>query len=540
VIHAFDVYDQKLQQWAAAAQQAGWLQESDLEPLRGVERQQAESLFARQGERPLIVALFGGTGVGKSSLLNRLAGETVAQVGVERPTSRELTLYLHRDYQLGTLPDDLPTDEIRIAWHHDDRRRLTAWLDLPDIDSIESHHRQLVQAWLPYIDWLVYVVSPERYSDDIGWRFVQQRGAQHHWLFVMNHWDQGSEPQLEDLRQRLVAEGFQQPTVLRTSCVAGSGSDDFEQLQQLIDTAIAEHGLAVLQRHGLQVRQRELHRLAGELLAQLQRLPVESLQQTWHEQLQQGISTLANLLRRDTRLLLLPLQRQGRGWLRREKGVAEAHPPLQPRLLLEQLWGEQIERQVADLATALRLQLHQQGMPGEPMEPGLQKFIDHAESHFQRRAEPMLSEALANPAGPFRRLLQRIVAGLGWLLPLGAAGWAGVYLVLRFQQGTQQQGDFLGLDFAIHSALLIGLAWLIPWLLQRRLQPSLADVAARGIEQGCAAALTELQQQGEALLTGYSAALQQQIDQLAQLQQQQAAQLSDAPQGSGSAVRLTT
>ena len=46
----------------------------------------AETAAQGQSERPLVVGLFGGTGVGKSSLLNRLAGSDIARTGVVRPT----------------------------------------------------------------------------------------------------------------------------------------------------------------------------------------------------------------------------------------------------------------------------------------------------------------------------------------------------------------------------------------------------------------------------------------------------------------------
>jgi len=71
-----------LTQWAQEARQAGWINDRELARLQQVEQQQAETLFQGQGERPLIVAFFGGTGVGKSSLLNRLAGGEIARVGV--------------------------------------------------------------------------------------------------------------------------------------------------------------------------------------------------------------------------------------------------------------------------------------------------------------------------------------------------------------------------------------------------------------------------------------------------------------------------
>ncbi|MCB1882253.1 MAG: 50S ribosome-binding GTPase, partial [Gammaproteobacteria bacterium] len=175
----FEQQHQQLERWSASAVAEGWLATRDIDRLREIERQQAEAIFSRKGQRPLIVAFFGGTGVGKSTLLNRLAGESIARTGVERPTSHEVTLYLHGDYRLGEFPADLPVDETRIAYHSDDRRRLIAWLDMPDFDSVEEHHRELVQAWLPYVDWIIYVVSPGRYQDDIGWRIVQHRGGKH-------------------------------------------------------------------------------------------------------------------------------------------------------------------------------------------------------------------------------------------------------------------------------------------------------------------------------------------------------------------------
>ena len=57
----------------------------------------------------------GGTGVGKSSLLNRLAGKAVAKTGIERPTSREVTLFHHRSVALQHLPENLPIASVKIA-----------------------------------------------------------------------------------------------------------------------------------------------------------------------------------------------------------------------------------------------------------------------------------------------------------------------------------------------------------------------------------------------------------------------------------------
>ena len=187
--HEFQQAYAALTQWVDSAMDQGWVTETDRKSLHKIERATADDLFVTADKRPLVVGLFGGTGVGKSSLLNRLAGESIAKVGIERPTSREVTLYLHESHALASLPKEFPVNKTRVAHHRDNSKRDVVWIDMPDIDSTETANRKLVFAWLPYIDWVIYVVSPERYRDDAGWQIVNRRGHRHRWLFVMNQWD---------------------------------------------------------------------------------------------------------------------------------------------------------------------------------------------------------------------------------------------------------------------------------------------------------------------------------------------------------------
>ena len=63
--------------WVGEAHGAGWLEAADVAAVEAVERGTPADLFVDQAARPLVVAFFGGTGVGKSTLLNRLAGAPV-------------------------------------------------------------------------------------------------------------------------------------------------------------------------------------------------------------------------------------------------------------------------------------------------------------------------------------------------------------------------------------------------------------------------------------------------------------------------------
>src|ERR1700677_3523364 len=69
------------------------LQKAGLEGLSADLQRQAEAL---QLEKPILLIVFmGGTGVGKSTLLNALAGGAVAQASFARPTTRDPVVYYH-------------------------------------------------------------------------------------------------------------------------------------------------------------------------------------------------------------------------------------------------------------------------------------------------------------------------------------------------------------------------------------------------------------------------------------------------------------
>src|SRR4051795_8833576 len=82
----------------------GWLDSPHRYPISTLSRAALQGLAAalrRQAaaldvDRPLLVVmLMGGTGVGKSTLLNALAGGSIAQASFQRPTTRDPVVYYH-------------------------------------------------------------------------------------------------------------------------------------------------------------------------------------------------------------------------------------------------------------------------------------------------------------------------------------------------------------------------------------------------------------------------------------------------------------
>jgi GTP-binding protein EngB required for normal cell division len=116
-----------------------------------------------------VLALVGGTGVGKSSLLNALAGKSVSDASARRPTTAHPVAWVPRSSrpELAGLLGWLGVPEGDARDHEGGGLGNVAILDLPDLDSVELEHRERVEAILPRVDAVVWVTDPEKYHDAI-------------------------------------------------------------------------------------------------------------------------------------------------------------------------------------------------------------------------------------------------------------------------------------------------------------------------------------------------------------------------------------
>ena len=190
-----------------------------------------------------VLALAGGTGVGKSSVLNALAGRTVSPARALRPTTQRPVGWVAERRRDEVEPLLAWLDVEHVVTHADPALGDVAILDLPDVDSVRGEHRKIVDALLPRIDSIAWVVDPEKYDDErmhAYWRHVARHADR--LRFILNKADRLTDADrrivADDLRARLVADGVPRPVVHVVSAVSGDGIDALRD--ELADAAGAK------------------------------------------------------------------------------------------------------------------------------------------------------------------------------------------------------------------------------------------------------------------------------------------------------------
>jgi len=139
--------------------------ELDVAPAEFVHKEATERLGIAPDS--YVLALVGGTGVGKSTLLNSLAGENVSQASARRPTTGRPVAWVSAQSAEDVRPLLEHLDVESVQTHQRPGLERVVVLDLPDVDSLDESHRTTVEAILPKVDVVAWVTDPEKYADAI-------------------------------------------------------------------------------------------------------------------------------------------------------------------------------------------------------------------------------------------------------------------------------------------------------------------------------------------------------------------------------------
>jgi small GTP-binding protein len=460
--------------WAHGVIEHHGLEAKQLESLLTLSVSNPIPLGASHNQRPLIVAFMGGTGVGKSSLLNRLAGESIAKTGIERPTSREITLYHHQSQSLQGLPTPLSSEKITRAEHSKSQHKNLLWIDTPDFDSIESENKALVLQWLPYIDVLIYVVSPDRYKDQKAWVLLLAEGQKHGWIFVFNQWDLAHPQQYSDFEKQLSAVGFKQPFIFKSSCEQHH-DDEFTPLLTCIKALANRQTLEVLEHRNTQLNKQYLQQQlqkSRHLLGSSENF--QRLKQEWTQQWSQAEKILQKGLN-------WRIHRQAKQYAEKE-----AHLFDQQKSLL--LWDEWAQNRLDSTLDELILKASEIQIPPLSLRQNLKPIRQKIGARVNHTIDLKCRQAIVNPGHVLHRGLLKISHVCEILLPLLTISFVGYQLLLGFYLSTENKQAYLGLDFAIHSFLFISISWLLPYFIRKKMQPSIEKSALKGLKQGLAQA----------------------------------------------------
>ena len=210
-------------------------------------------------ESPIVVATFGGTGTGKSTLVNALVGQEVSQSGRQRPTTTMPILLVHPDFETNALGLDL--SQFQVKKIDTPMLRDLVIIDCPDPDTSEGadsgSNLARLRAILPHCDVLLYVSTQQKYRSARISEELADAAAGCRLVFVQTHADQDSDIR-DDWKQNL-APAYQVPDMFfvdsrRAMCEQAQGqrsSGDFGRLIDLLTNQLGASRRVAIRRANL-------------------------------------------------------------------------------------------------------------------------------------------------------------------------------------------------------------------------------------------------------------------------------------------------
>jgi hypothetical protein len=198
-------------------------------------------LLAESGPAEMyIVGLVGGKDVGKSSLVNALAGEPITRATSHGPGTETVVAYVHRSMEpeLRALLSREVADRFTIITHDIAALGGQVLLDLPDIDSRYEHHIQITRRMLRHMLYPLWIQSIEKYADQRPQQLlaaVAEGNDPANFIFCLNKADQlvaregrAAADELRSDYASRVAKAIGLPEPPKVCLISATQRDDFD------------------------------------------------------------------------------------------------------------------------------------------------------------------------------------------------------------------------------------------------------------------------------------------------------------------------
>ena len=184
------------------------------------------------------------------------------------------------------------------------------------------------------------------------------------------------------------------------------------------------------------------------------------------------------------------------------------------------LWDDWAQARFGDALDEFIVKVDESGLPVAPLKNQLAAVRTKAPKIVQAQSELHVREALAHPGNALHRAFLKFVRVCEIILPLAAISWVGYHVFVGYYQSNETHDHYLGMDFAIHSSLLILMSWLIPWFILKKLKPSLEKSALNGLTKGLENAINMIDGEVQQCIESVAEQHAQQIKQLTEISEQ--------------------
>lgn len=199
-------------------------------------------------ETPLVVATFGGTGTGKSTLVNALVGAEVSTTGRQRPTTTTPILLVHPELEPESLGLDL--EQFQVKRIDSPVLRDIVVVDCPDPDTSEGasagSNLAILRSIVPHCDVLLYASTQQKYKNARVIDELTDVASGCRLVFVQTHADLDSD--IRDDWKNFLSPSYEVPEMffvdslkaLQEQQADQQPSGDFGKLLELLSSELGE------------------------------------------------------------------------------------------------------------------------------------------------------------------------------------------------------------------------------------------------------------------------------------------------------------